>query len=54
MKFLRHLLGVTKLGKKMNQCIRKKTEEENIVNGIKTVPRKVSTTHIEDGHKQVT
>ena len=26
MKFLRHLLGITKLYKEKNQCIRKKTE----------------------------
>ena len=32
MKFLRHLLGITKLDKEKNQCIREKTGAENIVN----------------------
>jgi len=27
MKFLRHLLGITKLDKEKNQCIRKKREQ---------------------------
>jgi hypothetical protein len=31
MKFLRHLLGITKLDKEKNQCIREKTGTENIV-----------------------
>ena len=31
MKFLRHLLGITKLDKEKNQCIREKTGAENIV-----------------------
>ena len=36
MKFLRHLLGITKLDKeKKNQCIREKTGAENIVKEIK-------------------
>jgi len=35
MKFLRHLLGITKLYKEKNQCIRQKTRARNIVNGIK-------------------
>ena len=30
MKFLRHLLGITKLDKEKNQCIRQKTEAQNI------------------------
>jgi len=30
MKCLRHLLGVTKLGKEKNQCIRQKTGAQNI------------------------
>ena len=34
MKFLRHLLGITKLDKEKNQCIRKKTGAENIVKEI--------------------
>ena len=44
MKFLRHLLGITKLDKEKNQCIREKT-------GNKTIPEKVATTRTEDGHK---
>ena len=31
MKFLRHLLGITKLDKEKNQCIRGKTGAQNIV-----------------------
>ena len=31
MKFLRHLLGITKLDKAKNQCIRRKTGAQNIV-----------------------
>ena len=50
MKFLRHLLGITKLDKEKNQCIREKTGAQNIT-GNKTVPEKVATTRTEDGHK---
>jgi hypothetical protein len=35
MKFLRHLLGITKLDKENNHCIREKTGAENIVKEIK-------------------
>jgi len=35
MKFLKHLLGITKLDKEKNQCIRKKTGAQNIVKEIK-------------------
>ena len=35
MKFLRHLLGITKLDKEKNQCIMEKTGAENIVKEIK-------------------
>jgi len=35
MKFLRHLLGITKLDKEKDQCIREKTGAQNIVNEIK-------------------
>ena len=31
MKFLRHLLGITKLDKEKNQCIWEKTGAENII-----------------------
>jgi len=34
-KFLRHLLGITKLYKEKNQCIREKTGAQNIVKEIK-------------------
>ena len=34
-KFLRHLLGITKLYKERNQCIRQKTGAQNIVKEIK-------------------
>ena len=35
MKFLRHLLGITKLDKEKNQCIRGETGAQNIVKEIK-------------------
>jgi len=35
MKFLRHLLGITNLGKEKNQSIREKTGAENTVKEIK-------------------
>jgi hypothetical protein len=35
MKFLRQLLGLTKLDKEKNQCVRGKTRAENIVKEIK-------------------
>jgi len=35
MKFLRHLLGKTKLDKENNQCVREKTGTQNIVKEIK-------------------
>jgi hypothetical protein len=40
MKFLRHLLGITKLDKEKNQCIRKKTVTQNIVKEIKQYQEK--------------
>ena len=41
MKFLRHLLGITKLDKEQkNQCIREKTGAENIVKEIKQYQEK--------------
>jgi len=39
MKFLRHLLGITKLDKE-KKCIRKKTGAENIVKEIKQYQEK--------------
>jgi len=40
MKFLKHLLGITKLDKEKNQCIREKTGAENIVKEIKQYQEK--------------
>ena len=40
MKFLRHLLGITKLDKQKNQCIRQKTAAQNIVQEIKQYQEK--------------
>jgi len=41
MKFLRHLLGITKLDKEKNQCIRQKTGTQNIVKEIKQYQEKL-------------
>ena len=40
MKFLRHLLGITKLDKEKNQYIREKTRAQNIVKEIKQYQKK--------------
>ena len=40
MKFLRHLLGITKLDKEKNRCIRQKTGAQNIVKEIKQYQKK--------------
>ena len=40
MKFLRHLLGITKLDKEKNQCIRGKTGAQNIAKEIKQYQEK--------------
>jgi len=40
LKFLRHLLGITKLDKEKNQCIREKTGAQNIVMEIKQYQKK--------------
>ena len=50
MRFLRHLLGITKLDKEKNQCIRGKTGAQNTVKEIK-LPGKVDTTCTEDGNR---
>jgi hypothetical protein len=50
MKFLRHLLGITKLDQEKNQCIKEKTRAQNIVKEIKQY-KKVATTRTEDGHR---
>jgi hypothetical protein len=34
MRFLRHLLGITRLDKEKNQCIREKSGAQNIVNEL--------------------
>jgi len=39
-KFLRHLLGITKLDTKNNQCIREKTGAQNTVEEIKQYQKK--------------
>jgi hypothetical protein len=39
-KFLSHLLGITKLGKEKNQCIRQKTGAQNIAKEIKQYQKK--------------
>ena len=40
MKFLRHLLGITKLDKEKTQCIREKTRAQNIEMDIKQYQEK--------------
>ena len=40
MKFLRHLLGITKLDKEKNQCIMEKTGAQNRVKEIKQYQKK--------------
>ena len=52
MKFLRHLLGITKLDKEKNQYNRGKKGSTEHSTENKTVPEKVATTRTEDGHKQ--
>ena len=54
MKFLRHLLGITKLDKEKNQCIKTKNGNTEHSKRNKTVPEKVATTCTEDGHRQTT
>jgi hypothetical protein len=50
MKFLRHLLGITKLDKK-NTNIRGKNWGTEHSKGDRTVPAKMATTCTEDGQK---
>ena len=54
MKFLRHLLGITKPDKEKNQRIGGKNWSTEHSTGNKTVAGKVATTCTEDGHKQTT
>ena len=52
MKFLRQLLGITKLDKVKYQCVRgKKTGAKKRSKRNKTLPENVATTRTEDGHK---
>ena len=44
-------LGITKLDKEKNQCIREKNGSTKRSKGNKTVPEKMATTRAEDGHK---
>jgi len=54
MKFLRHLLLITKLDKEKNHCIRQKNGSTEHSKGNKAIPEIVATTRTEDGHKQTT
>jgi hypothetical protein len=49
-----YLLGIRKLDKEKNLCIRGKNGSAEYIKGNKTVPEKVATTHTEDGHKENT
>jgi hypothetical protein len=40
MKFLRHLLGITRLDKEKNQCIRQKSGAQNIVKELEQYQKK--------------
>ena len=48
---MRQLLGITKLDKEKNQCIRGKNGSTEYSKGNKTIPEKVATTRTEDGQK---
>jgi hypothetical protein len=52
MKFLRQLLGITKLDKEKNKCIREKNGSTKHSKGNKRVPKKVAITRTVDGHKK--
>jgi hypothetical protein len=54
MKFLRHLLGITKLDKEKDQWVREKHGSTEYSKGNETVPGKVATTRTENGYKQNT
>ena len=54
MKFLRHLLGITKLDKEKKPMYQGKNRSTEYSKGNKTVSGKVAATHTEDGHKQDT
>jgi len=48
------LLGITKLDKEKNQCIRQKNWSTEHSKENETVPGKVAKTCTKDGHKQTT
>jgi hypothetical protein len=54
-KFFIQLLGITKLDKEKNQCIREKNRntEHSKENTSKTVPGKVAKTRTEDGPNRI-
>jgi len=52
MKFLRHLLGITKLDKESMYWAKNRSTEHT--KGNRTVAEKVATTCTEDGHKETT
>jgi hypothetical protein len=54
MKFLRHLLGITKLDKERINVLGEKNWGTEHNEGNKTVPESVATTRTEDGQKQNT
>jgi cell shape-determining protein MreC len=54
MKFLRHLLGITKLDRERNQSLREKLGSAEHCSGNKTVPTRVATTCRENAQRQGT
>ena len=50
-KFLKHLLGITKLDKEKNQCVRRKNGSTEHSKENETVPEKVATTRTKNGQK---
>jgi len=50
-KFLRYLLGITKLDKEKNQCIKEINGSTEHSKGNKTISGKLATTRTEYGHK---
>jgi hypothetical protein len=54
MKFLRHLLGITKLDRERNLSVREKFKSAEHCFGNETVPTRVATTRRDNGHRQDT
>jgi hypothetical protein len=52
MEFWRHLLGIAKLDKGKNQCIRGKNGSTEHCKGNRTVPKTVAATRTEHGHTE--